>query len=56
MDAGTGEVDAGTEEKNRKLVQSAIANMKEDFARIQVLRNDVARNLVAQTTRLSTHL
>ena len=41
------EVDAGTEEKNQKLVQAAIVNMKEDFARIQVLRNDIARNLVA---------
>jgi hypothetical protein len=41
------EVDAGTEERNQKLLQSAIANMKEDFSRIQVLRNDIARNLVA---------
>src|SRR5712692_6363904 len=42
------EVDAGTEEKNQKLLQAAIANMKEDFTRIQVLRNDMARNLVAR--------
>jgi hypothetical protein len=42
------EVDAGTDEKNQKLVQAAIANMKEDFKRIQVLRNDIARNLVAR--------
>src|SRR5438105_14639384 len=41
------EADAGTDEKNQKLVQAAIVNMKEDFARIQVLRNDIARNLVA---------
>ena len=41
------EMDAGTDEKNQKLVQAAIANMKEDFGRIQVLRNDIARNLVA---------
>jgi len=41
------EADAGTEEKNQKLVQAAIVNMKEDFSRIQVLRNDIARNLVA---------
>ena len=41
------EMDVGADEKNRKLVQAAIANMKEDFARIQVLRNDIARNLVA---------
>ena len=41
------EMDAGTDEKNQKLLQAAIANMKEDFTRIQVLRNDIARNLVA---------
>src|ERR1041385_2311261 len=41
------EMNVGTEEKNQKLVQAAIANMKEDFTRIQVLRNDIARNLVA---------
>jgi len=40
------EMDAGTDAKNQQLVQGAIANMKEDFARIQVLRNDIARNLV----------
>src|SRR5947207_12927683 len=42
------EVDAGTDEKNQKLLQAAIANMKEDFTRIQVLRNDIARNLIAR--------
>src|SRR5258706_8278210 len=42
------EVDAGTEERNQKLVQAAIVNMKDDFKRIQVLRNDIARNLVAR--------
>ena len=42
------EAEAGTEQKNQKLVQAAIVNMKEDFARIQVLRNEIARNLVAQ--------
>jgi len=41
------EPNAGSEEKNQKLVQAAIVNMKEDFSRIQVLRNDIARNLVA---------
>lgn len=41
------EADAGAEERNQKLVQAAIVNMKEDFSRIQVLRNDIARNLVA---------
>ena len=41
------EMDAGTDERNQKLLQAAITNMKEDFTRIQVLRNDIARNLVA---------
>ena len=42
------EMDVGTEEKNQKLLQAAIANMKEDFSRVQVLRNDIARNLVTR--------
>jgi hypothetical protein len=36
-----------TDEEREKRVQAAIANLKEDFARIQVLRNDIARSLVA---------
>src|SRR5260370_31521240 len=42
------EMDVGMEERNQKLLQAAIAKMKEDFTRIQVLRNDIARNLVAR--------
>ena len=42
------ELDVGADEKNQKLLQAAIANMREDFTRIQVLRNDIARNLVAR--------
>src|SRR4029453_13118483 len=42
------ETNARGDERNQKLVQDAIANMKEDFSRIQVLRNDIARNLVAR--------
>ncbi len=42
------EVEAGAEERNQKLLQAAIVNMKEDFTRVQVLRNDIARNLVAR--------
>jgi len=46
------EVDAkansAADEKNQKLLEAAIANMKEDFSRIQVVRNDIARNLVAR--------
>ncbi len=41
------EMDAGEEAENQKRILTAIANMKEDFTRIQVLRNDIARNLVA---------
>jgi TolA-binding protein len=40
------EMDVGTEQRNQQL-QAAIANMKEDFNRIQIVRNDIARNLVA---------
>src|SRR5713226_147157 len=43
------EMDVRSEdEKNERLLQSAIANMKEDFTRVQVLRNDIARNLIAR--------
>ena len=42
------EMDAGAEAENQKHIQAAIANMKQDFTRIQVLRNDIARNLVAR--------
>jgi len=38
---------AAAEAENKKNIQAAIASMKEDFTRIQVLRNDIARNLVA---------
>jgi hypothetical protein len=41
------EMDVGVEEENKKRLQAAIVNMKEDFTRIQVVRNDIARNLVA---------
>jgi hypothetical protein len=41
------EMDAASESENKKHVEAAIINMKEDFTRIQVIRNDIARNLVA---------
>jgi len=41
------EMEAGEEAENQKHIQAAITNMKQDFTRIQVLRNDIARNLVA---------
>jgi hypothetical protein len=42
------ELDAALESEKEKRVQAAIGHMKEDFSRIQVLRNDIARNLVAR--------
>ena len=42
------ELNVSAEERNKKLLEAAILNMKEDFTRIQVLRNDIARNLIAQ--------
>ncbi len=42
------EMDAALESEKEKHVQAAIGHMKEDFSRIQVLRNDIARNLVAR--------
>jgi hypothetical protein len=41
-------MDAAAESASEKHIQAAIVHMKEDFTRIQVLRNDVARNLVAR--------
>lgn len=41
------EMEAGAEAENQRHIQEAISNMKQDFTRIQVLRNDIARNLVA---------
>ena len=43
----TAGMEAGAEAENQKHIQAAITNMKQDFTRIQVLRNDIARNLVA---------
>lgn len=40
-------MEAGAEAENQKHIQAAITNMKQDFTRIQVLRNAIARNLVA---------
>jgi hypothetical protein len=42
------ELEAGAEAESQKHIQAAIANMKQDFTRIQVLRNDIARNLIAR--------
>jgi hypothetical protein len=42
------EMNAALASEKEKRVQAAIGHMKEDFSRIQVLRNDIARNLVAR--------
>ena len=42
------ELNVSAEEGNKKRLEAAILNMKEDFTRIQILRNDIARNLIAQ--------
>jgi hypothetical protein len=39
---------AAEDAERQKLIRAAIANVKQDFTRIQVLRNDIARNLVAR--------
>ena len=41
------EMEASAEAENQRHIQAAITNMKQDFTRIQVLRNEIARNLVA---------
>src|SRR5688500_9708603 len=41
------EMGAEADAENQKHIHAAIKNMKQDFTRIQVLRNDIARNLVA---------
>lgn len=42
------EMGAAEDAERKKLIRAAIANVKQDFTRIQVLRNDIARNLVAR--------
>ena len=44
----TTEMESALEAENQKRVHAAVVNVKEDFTRIQVLRNDIARNLVAR--------
>jgi hypothetical protein len=42
----TAELNNGAEKENQKHIEAAIAQMREDFTRIQVLRNDIAGSLV----------
>ena len=41
------EIEAKTEAEDKKRIEAAIATMRQDFTRIQVLRNDIARDLIA---------
>ncbi len=41
------ELDAAAVSESKKHIEEVIVHMKEDFTRIQVVRNDIARNLVA---------
>jgi len=41
------EIEAKAEAENEKRIGEAIATMRQDFTRIQVLRNDIARDLIA---------
>src|ERR1700681_2463893 len=42
------ETNVSLEAENQKRLQAALVNMKDDYKRIQVLRNDIARTLVAR--------
>ena len=44
----TAEMGAAEDAEKQKLIRAAITNVKQDFTRIQILRNDIARNLVAR--------
>jgi hypothetical protein len=44
----TAETGAAEDAERQKLIRAAISNVKQDFTRIQILRNDIARNLVAR--------
>ena len=50
------EIGAKAETENDKHVRDAITHMREDFKRIQVLRNDIARDLVARKPLNYSHL
>jgi hypothetical protein len=41
------EIEAKAEAENKKRIEAAITTMRQDFTRIQVLRNDIARDLIA---------
>lgn len=52
------ELSASVTNRNEERIEATLAKMKEDFTRIQILRNQIARSLVAKTPieyRLVSH-
>ena len=42
------EMDAAVEKRNQQRVEALVVQVKEDFAHLQIVRNEIARNLVAR--------
>ncbi len=42
------ELDAAVEKRNQQRLEAVIVQVKEDFSRLQIIRNEIARNLVAR--------
>ena len=42
------EIDAATEKRNQARLEAGVLQVKQDFTHLQVVRNDIARNLVAR--------
>ena len=42
------EIDAATEKRNQQRLEAGVLQVKQDFTHLQVVRNDIARNLVAR--------
>ncbi len=52
------ELDATAENRNQQRIEATLTKVKEDFTRIQIVRNQIARSLVAKTPieyRLVSH-
>src|SRR5205814_1524977 len=41
-------IDAATEKRNQQRLDAGVLQVKQDFTHLQVVRNDIARNLVAR--------
>ena len=42
------EMDAAVEKRNQQRLEAVVVQVKEDFAHLQIVRNEIARNLVAR--------